>query len=235
MRKNTNSLIAFFVLLVFSSAANAEILIDDFDSGASLSQVFLAGLVPAPVGPETTISPEILGGQRIHTLNVPPVPNAFSGLAAFNVGGDSNFSITQGSEDQLVTTLFYGSLGGIDLTDGGDLNSFELNFQSNDSDLLPIEDVLELTVVDSAGAIVTQSITIPPNPAVDPLSQPTVVGFSEFAGANFTSVESLTLTFDFAADPGGDLELGSFSAVPEPGSLALLSMGSLILLRRRRM
>lgn len=234
MRKNTNSLIAFFVLLVFSSAANAEILIDDFDSGASLSQVFLAGLAPAPVGPETTISPEILGGQRIHTLNVPPVPNAFSGLAAFNVGGDSNFAITQGSEDQLVTTLFYGSLGGIDLTDGGDLNFFELNFQNTDSNL-PIEDVLELTVVDSAGASVTQSITIPPNPAVDPLSQPTLVGFSGFAGADLTSVESLTLTFDFAADPGGDLELGSFSAVPEPGSLALLSMGSLILLRRRRM
>ena len=234
MRKNTNFLITLFALLVFSSAANAEILIDDFDTGASLSQFFIGGLTPAPVGPETTISPDILGGQRIHTLNVPPVPNAFSGLAAFNVGGDSNFSITQGSEDQLVTTLFYDSLGGVDLTDGGDLNSFELNFQSTDS-VLPIEDVLELTVVDSAGASVTQSITIPPNPAVDPLSQPTVVGFSQFAGANFTSVESLTLTFDFAADLGGDLELGSFSAVPEPGSLALLSMGSLILLRRRRM
>ena len=234
MRKNTNFLITLFALLVFSSAANAEILIDDFDTGASLSQSFIGGLTPAPVGPETTISPDILGGQRIHTLNVPPVPNAFNGVAAFNVGGDSNFSITQGSEDQLVTTLFYDSLGGVDLTDGGDLNSFELNFQSTDS-VLPIEDVLELTVVDSAGASVTQSITIPPNPAVDPLSQPTVVGFSQFAGANFTSVESLTLTFDFAADLGGDLELGSFSAVPEPGSLALLSMGSLILLRRRRM
>jgi len=228
MRKHINLLVAFLALFVLSSTANAQILIDDFDNSSSVLQIGLGEST------QTIMDPNILGGQRIDTVEVVDVSPAIAqnAVLGFNVGGDSAFSVGQGAADQIVGSLFFDSIGGEDLTDGGTLNAFQLDFVSSDS-ATPTE-TLEISVVSTDGATAFQSVTVPSETGLD---EPVLVDFSGFGGVDFTSVDSLTLSFDFATDPGGDFGIGSIEAVnaiPEPGSLMFLSMSSLILLRRRR-
>ena len=219
MRKKINLLAALFALFVFSSAANAQIVIDEFDVGNDL-EVFGLGM-----DMDQTVDSSILGGTRDESLTVvqPAVGNAVLGTFGF----DGDFTIAQGSSDQIQGSLTY-SLAGADLTGGGSLDAFFLDITSSDG--ITISDVLQISVGDSNGVNAIQSVTLPA------VAQPVLVGFSGFGALDFTSVDSLALEFDFANAPGGDFSIGSFQAVaiPEPGSLCLLSMTSLVLLRRRR-
>jgi len=208
-------------IFMFSSAANAQLIIDDFDTGETLFQLGVGDLT------QTTAAAEILGAQRIDSISVPAVPGAGNGVLGFN---NSNLSVGQGSSDQVVGSVFYDALAGFDLTDGGTLGAFLLDITSSDDNALPINDVLEISV-GANGTTTSQSVTIPA------IAQPVFVNFSEFTGVDFTSVDSLAIGFDFANDPGGDFTIGSFEvvgAVPEPSSLCLLSMASLVFVGRRR-
>ena len=223
MINTTKFLITLFSLLMFSSVAGAQIVVDDFSSGGPLAQ-FGSG-----TNTQTTAGPGIIGGTRIDTLEVPNIVGAFMGILGF----DGNFEVGQGSMDEIAGSLFYNSLGGVDLTDGGTLNAFQLDFVSSDDDLNSIDNSLELSVT-SNGVTSSQFISIPAN---NSLPTPTFVDFVDFGGVDFTAVDALELAFDFASNPGTDFALASIEAVnaiPEPGSLAVLSLGSLVLLRRRR-
>ena len=121
MRKNTKFLVALFSLLVFSGAASAQIVIDDFTDGNTLSTG-----PGAPVS-HTTNGPGILGGQRVDTLEL---PSGALALVQFNGG----FNVGVGAPgDAPIGSLFYDSLSGTDLTDGGALTAFQLSFTSTDS------------------------------------------------------------------------------------------------------
>ena len=227
MIKNTNVLVALFSLLVFSSVVSAQIVIDDFSDGDDVV-VF----APDTTASQTTSGPGILGGQREDTINLPAGMNSFMGILGFG-GPNGIFEIGQGSLDEISGGLVYNALGPTDLTDGGALNAFELAFTGTDQPT-PILNALEISVT-SGGTTVSQPITVPGS---GDLTAPVVVDFFDFVGINFGVVDSLSLNFDTAGNAGRDFQLDSFTAidaVPEPGSLALLSMASLILLRRRRM
>ena len=231
MRKNTKlSLFTLFSLVVFSSTATAQIVIDDFTDGSAIAQFTVGATVS-----QTTTGAGILGSQRVDTLTVPAVPMAFMGLVGFNVNGD--LSVGQGPSDEISGSLVYDALAGFDLTGGGTLNAFQLNFTSSDSSILPIVGSLTLSAT-SGGTTASQLVDIPPFAVLPAPAVPVVVQFADFSGLDFSSVDSVSLSFDFADNPGTDFSLASFEAVeavPEPGSLALLSMASLVLLRRRRM
>ena len=228
MINTTKLLVTLFSLLMFSTVVNAQIVVDDFSSGGPLAQ-FGSG-----TNTQTTVGPGIIGGTRIDTLEVPNIVGAFMGILGF----DGNFEVGQGSMDEIAGSLFYNSLGGVDLTDGGTLNAFQLDFVSSDDDLNSIDNSLELSVT-SNGVTSSQFISIPANNSLtnDADEPPTFVDFVDFGGVDFTAVDALELAFDFASNPGTDFALAGIEAVnaiPEPGSLAVLSLGSLVLLRRRR-
>ena len=223
MKKIILALFSFVVVLVLSNSAQSQLIIDDFDSGGITSQVG-AGVASSP-----TTASDILGGQRIELLEVPNLSGAeFFGALGFSNG---NLVVTQGSLDEITGGLQYNSLGGADLTGGGTFKNFALDFTSLDSPV-PLTDVLQLTVT-SGGAAVTHNVTIPDqNSATEVL-----VDLVNFNTVDLTSVDSIELGFDFSNTPGRDFQLGTFSvtSVPEPGSLAVLSIAvSAMLLRRRR-
>jgi hypothetical protein len=87
---------------------------------------------------------------------------------------------------------------------------------------------LTIEVTDGASntAAVTQSI---PNL----FSGNLVFNFADYAGVDFGSVDVIKLTLS-STDPATDMRLGPVQAVPEPASMALMGLGGLLLLRRRR-
>jgi len=197
MKKITSILACFFVSLTLSSGVDAQLIIDDFDSGTTTSLVGV-GMASTP-----TNSFDILGGQRIHSLEVPNLSGSeFFGAVGFTGG---NLFVSQGSLDEVVAGLEYDLLNGIDLTNGGVFQSFQLDFTSLDSQV-PLTDVLQISVT-SGGTTASQNVTIP-----DLNSSGLVqVDLADFNGVDLTSVDS------------------------EPGSLTVLSLAaSAMLLRRRR-
>ena len=223
MKKIISALLSFFVVLVFSNGAQAQLVIDDFNSGTVTSQIG-AGSSFSP-----TIATDILGGQRLNFIGVPNLSGAeFFGTVGFNNG---NLVISQGSLDEIVGGVQYSGLNGTDLTGGGAFSSFFFDFTSLDSPV-PLTDVLELSVT-SGGTTVSHNVTIPDQNSATQVA----VGFNNFNNVDFTSVDLVELEFDFTGNPGRDLQLGSLSVtgVPEPGSLTFLSCAvTAMLLRRRR-
>jgi len=228
MKKFTYAFLSIVAVLTLSSGVNAQLVIDSFNSGTAQPQ-FGAGLSTG-----TTTASDILGGQRTDTIFVPNLAdglNPFFGLLNFT---DGNFALSQGSNDEVLGALEYDSLNGLDLTGGGAFQSFQLNFTSTDT-FIPVTDVLQLSVT-SGGTTVFQDVVIPSQDSLGPVT----VDFSDFEaeGADLTSVDSVAIGFNFSDNPGRDFQLGSFlavSAVPEPGSLTIISLAaSAMLLRRRR-
>ena len=221
MKKITFTFLTFFLVLGFSSGVEAQLVIDDFNSGTTTSQ--------RGVGAASSAAAGLLGGERIQSLEVPSLSgDEFFGALGFTGG---NLFLVQGSEDEVVGGLLYDSLNGIDLTGGGAYGGFRLDFTSVDSQI-SISDVLDLSVT-SGDTTVSHNVTIP---GQDSLGQVLVL-FEDFEGVDFSSVDSVALDFDFTDNPGRDFQLGSFIAVavPEPSSLSVLSLAvSAMFLRRRR-
>ena len=223
MKKITSALLSFFVVLALSIGAEAQLVIDDFNSGTTTAQLG-AGTSSSP-----NASVGILGGNRIDSVVVPNLSGAeFFGSLGFNNG---NLILSQGSQDEIIGGIEYNGLNGTDLTGGGAFQNFLLDFTSLDSPD-PLPGVLQLSVT-SDGVTQSQNITIPDQNSSTEVS----VNFSNFGDVDLAAVDSVALQFDFTGNPGRDLQLGSFgvSAVPEPGSLTFLSCAvTAMLLRRRR-
>jgi len=99
--------------------------------------------------------------------------------------------------------------------------------------------VADIVAVDGGG---TLSITVEDTGGdVSTVTQALTHGFSGALGFNFgaftgdlSSVERVTITLATGVAGGSDFTIGSIQAVPEPASLGLMGLGSLIILRRRR-
>jgi hypothetical protein len=127
--------------------------------------------------------------------------------------------------------VLWQNIGGADLTDSGNLNALGLGTVFDD---LPVDITMEVT--DSNLHSGTAS-TLAPGGIFAPISQDIL--FASFGGGvDFSDVETikLILTPRFpAADIQIDFLESTFVAVPEPTTLAGLSiMGLLVMTRRRR-
>ncbi len=216
-----------FLLIGFTTPLlQAQIVIDDFNQPVpTLTQLYVG------TSTQTITDAGILGGTRDDSLSVVPVDsgNEFIGFLGF---GSGNLTLSQGSEDEVVGSLVYDNFNGIDLTSAGLNSLFSLDFFSSDAPTT-LSDTLSISVT-SGSDTVTRFVDVPSS---SNLGESTVE-FADFAAVDLTSVDSITLGFDFASSPGRDFAISSFaaiSAVPEPSSVAfccLVAAG--VLVRRRR-
>lgn len=212
------------LVLIVPAVANAEIIIDNYTAGTTLRQE------GAGTTTQDTVDGSILGGQRRDSLTVTPQGNndEFFGTVGFNGALD----VAQGSQDRIFGSATYNSFGTIDFTEMGANDSFLLRFVSSDINA-PLANVVSVTATSGINSS-TQSVTVPANAG---LPADILLSFSSFAGVDFTAIDSVSVNYDFAQNPGRDLEVGLFSAtasVPEPATGLLAGLVTLGLIGRRR-
>lgn len=221
--KFTSIFAVLFAVLIVPAATQAEIVIDSYTAGTTLTQFGLG------TASQTTIDGSILGGERDESITVTDQGGSeFFGILGFT--GD--LDVAQGSLDQVIGSVLYDNFGTLDLTQGGMNDSFELGFLSSDIDA-SITDVISVTVT-SGTSTATRFVSVPPSSV---LPKDVFVKFASFTGVDLTAVDAVELGFDFSSQPGRDFELGSFSvthSIPEPATGFLALVGMLALIGRRR-
>jgi hypothetical protein len=150
VRPGASILVAAFVALTFVGASARGALIDNFiDPNPQVGRAIRLFHQDNPnLLEHNAIGGTILGGERELEINVvtpAPLPNPFSAVAVI---GQGSLDFGADSSSRVVTTLLYDGadgpdaggvmtnslgLGNIDLTQGGTLNRFRLDFSAVDA------------------------------------------------------------------------------------------------------
>jgi hypothetical protein len=248
-------LLALFA--VRHEAHAATILIDDF-AQPNAAHFFSLGSGNSPFMQMSQSVGGVIGGQRDSLFQV--MGQAQSNSTVGLLGHDTSYNIdalqvgTNGFSPTIATLQYSGAndlntptslvnahgLGGelgIDLTDGGANDRFQLQFYS--SDALPTTGLgIAVTITSPGSKSSTATSTAPNAQAFYTFDIP----FSQLAGnALLSNVDSITFVFNGAAPqtPNIDYELHRLAAVPEPASGILMTIatgawGWLALRSRRR-
>lgn len=208
------------VLTVDTSSTN-QVVYDGIGGGATSSTVSDALNI---LGTERTISVEQLG------------PGATPSSVSINVG--TSGLLTLGNTDAFsVSKIVYNGiggsgLGGVDVTEGGTLDTFSLFVVLGD---FPTD--IALTVSDG-----TNTASLMQTTPFLAINVPLLFEYSSFAGdpVDFTMIEYIIIDL-ITTHPMADLQLAIIdfvgtTSVPEPGVLAVLGFGliGLGLVRRKR-
>jgi hypothetical protein len=222
------------------AASGNALMIDDFSDGPD-SLVLSVG-TGTLVQEETGFS--ILGNQRDTTLTV--IASPYSQQTAFEITGNTTSPAglySSGIGDQGWVQLDYGGLHVLGDTPPGlnaDVsadNSFQLTFlQTNTAVQVDVTASTYGLSGDqvSVGSFVTSDlVTSPTNYTLNFADMAIASGSSLAFDPSNLSVVSVRMT---PVNAGGDFAVGSFSTspVPEPASLAALSIGAIGLLKSRK-
>lgn len=232
--------------LVLSSRAQAIIVIDDFAVPDPTTGFHLT-LSPPPIptsvdGSSLGGAGALLGGERDVRLTINS--STFGTGAEVHIGhlahgGDTtSFSVTAGVD--ATTILQYDGvdgtfarnpigLGAVDLTQGGANNSFVFDVLYSDQNAQ-----IQIDLTGPGGATATMvapvvTSAIPPGPTQ--IYVPFAL-FTPAGGFSFTNVGSIQVRLD--GPSAQDTVLGRIAVVPEPSAMALLGLGALAIIRRRR-
>ena len=215
---------------VAASPAAADILIDDFTVGVTLTLNFgSSGTVqqgvaaPVPGGfTEFSATKDTDAGSLVITTT----PGVYSyNSSSVPAGGNATITWDGVNNNALDPT----GLNGFDLTGGGTNNAFAGVIGGDQPGSMII------SVWTGAGVESIATLPIPSEGSLTPFS----VGFASFSGSpNFANVGAIRVSFN--GTPNLDFQFdafritGSTTAVPEPSSLSLLGFGALALCLRRR-
>lgn len=239
------SKLLFATLLVASSFASADILIDDFNTQSQLVTDLTSGVVG--VADQSDFSANIIGGYRDIYVNkvADPLTDGVLGIRSSVVAGSYGFSSDTGQSglgilrwdgDQALTVdamtgaindVDFSGLGGIDFSG---LDGFLLTVISSDANF-----IFRLEVYDTLGNLAFFNALA--NSVIDD-GTPEVffIPFAIFSGDLnvFTDVGALQAIINATNVVDIDLRIDSASAVPEPGTLAMFGLGLLGLAGIRR-
>lgn len=218
--------LAILGLVLFGASAHA-VIVDDFMTGSYNSGAITSGTLNA-----WTPAANALGGIRFQSLTV--VSNPLGGDAKCRViTSPGVLDVSTDSDVDVNYTLGYGYASSSTTPASGPLN---LNFTSNflinlDFRTNDLTQPVTLTLYTNGGA---SSYTRTMNISAGILSATPLVYQFDFStdAANLGDVDGIKIFFDPAA--GGDFSLNSVQAVPEPMSIVAISLGGLVLLRRRK-
>ena len=209
-----NTAIAISALMFLGASAHASIVIDNFDTGVTnISLSAGSGSDTANGNPH-----DIIGGDRDAELTVISSTGLTASVNANPPAGVFAWSnAAQVQSSAMLTWDDGGSLGGIDLTEGGASDAILMQLLSID-----LNATLEFIVKDGVGGSSSRELT---GLAPGELK----FGFDSFVGAaDFTDVASIQLLFTGPAEVDATIDLiatSSVNNVPEPTILAALGIG----------
>jgi len=167
----------------------------------------------------------LFGDERTFTIDIDSGSSGTSALSILGVGGVLAFDtgISAGPGDASFDVV-YDDFTDVDVTDGGANGAFAVG-------VLAIDHTVDFSVTLDDG-VNSGSGTVTASSAGTFLIDLSGAGF---AGVDLTSIDTITFSgtnVSTAADVAID-RIG-FTVIPEPGSLALVGLGGLAMLRRRR-
>ena len=226
--------------LALAAPAGAVLPIDDFSSAQTLELTdpsdFTANVAPAPaaIGGERDLQLERLSGAGGAIVDVNGgIPPQGQLLFSSDIGTSTVLRLVWDGEDNDAEEIDFDGLGSMDLSDGGLLDAFSIEL---DSDL---ETTLSLRVYDASdptgqswsGATVA---VLPTGGQFEILE----VLFTELdesgplGAVDFTNVGAIHL--EVAGVPSLDFRLTAVQVVPEPAAASLAGLFTLALLARQR-
>lgn len=185
-----------------------------------------SGIVTS-VGPlvtNTQAGTGIVGGIRETKMQLSANPLGANGGARMTIGGGF-MSVSQAPLTDGQYSLFWGNPGNFLNLNLANETAFKFDLVFNDLSPLRLNFRVGTNGSGSSNAFLNL-------PVVTSGPQTVIVPFASFAGtANFADVDAIRMFFD--PEVSGDFVIGQVSTVPEPGTLAALGLGALMLLRRR--
>jgi hypothetical protein len=173
----------------------------------------------------------VVGGSR--TLQVDVTASAYGQSSSLIVtpAAPGALSLSNDSGQNGVGTITWDAngagLGGVDLTDGGNLSHLQATILASDLDLGFRVDITETAATGGSTAFWSTNL----GPGVSFVSQP-LASFTNAGAVDFTKVDKIVLTL--SGPPAQDATLDLVEVAPEPATLGLLVLGGLALVRRRR-
>jgi hypothetical protein len=243
------------MLIGITVAQAMPITIDSF-ADPDPSTFFSLGSGISPSKAFSQLTPSALGGERDSLFQVFGSANSNSivGLLGFDTSyGIPAMQIGTAGLSPSVATLQYSGIAnsntatalvnahdladgiGIDLTDGGTNDRFELQFYTVDAH--PSDGLDVVVTIASPGGLSSSATVIVPNSQTESLID---IPFSQLVGAaSITDVDGITFVFNGQRKTANvDFEVQSIVAtVPEPGGAVLAAAGALALavyVKRRR-
>lgn len=218
--------IHFFVFTVVSAicCTSSAALIDNFTSvNVGVSQQ--ASVIGAGSNSDTdTGLAGVIGGSRNLTINTTSGTNS-SDLTVLT--GPQTLNLNTGAGNNSAGTILWNAngagLGGVDLTDAGASNKFDLEVLFADNNL-----GVQISVTETAGA---GGSTATYSQNLGAIASSTFVGipfasFTNFANVDFSQINSISLMLSGPASQDAIVRLvqTTGSGVPEPASIALWSV-----------
>ena len=229
MRRTTTAIVAAGLLGM--AGWSHAVMIDSYNFGGGT----LNSIGPGGSGTDSSTAAEIIGGTR--TLSIPGSEPVDGGNLSFSANefdsGELRFSLGAGASGSAVITWDADGAGlnGLDLSDGGPSTFITFNILAIDQGFVE----LRMTVEDTVGSTGFLEILN----AVAGIQQFT---FDDFSGSvDFTMANLISL--EITGTDASDLSMGEIftsgpldavPVVPEPGSVGLIALAGLALLRLRR-
>ncbi|WP_295879468.1 PEP-CTERM sorting domain-containing protein [uncultured Thiohalocapsa sp.] len=222
----------FSGLLLLGGLAHA-VTIDNFDVGpyfgSSTIRAFGDGSdLNNPTNQPGLSTSDVIGGVRDTELTIPNSGNGADEISATVSASTGYFQVSNSSSAAGTATLTWdggGTLGGLDLTNGGLATGFFLGIPE------PIDNELDITFTVNGSS--TESVSFPNGSEGDDFFIP-FASFSDPAVFTTVDVIQMSVTGPNAYDATIDLVETRPRPVPVPGTLALLGLGLAGLGLRRR-
>jgi len=216
--------------LVSAGAARADIIIDYFDAGSAA--VTIDSSATTDTDTDTALANAIGGERELYANTVQPLSGLTGADEVTGAVGSGVLSVsaslleTVGVVSADLSAQYGTAMGGAELnSDWTGMTAIRISFAD-----APTAAVGLWTEVFWNGGNTSHTVEVATGTGTVDLA---LADFSGLA-ANIDNVDGVRVTFQFGEDDDVSLSVEEITVIPEPGTMWLLGLGSLALLRRKR-